>query len=128
MMKALVISVALVLSSACLEANSGKVAADIATEAETATDAPAPTCEDPPSSRSACEDAGMTWVDDSAHELCQTPCARHSDCTDPCRPHCTITGRWDGGDYACNECTLSCQASERLSCRYGDGNCYLQPE
>jgi hypothetical protein len=62
-------------------------------------------------------EAGVTGTcDDVGDGRCHRRCATDSDCTDPCRPFCSILGLFDGGDYNCNAGVRICREKPKDDC------------
>jgi hypothetical protein len=84
-----------------------------------------------PTSETACQDAGLTWLEDQSGYYppdpsgvpngpliveCIETCQTDADCTDSGRPFCAVRGLSQGGDYNCNGQINVCRPHDADDC------------
>lgn len=47
---------------------------------------------------------------------CYDACTSDADCRDPCLPHCSVQGLFNGGDFSCNATIRLCRAKAEDDC------------
>lgn len=60
---------------------------------------------------------GGSQCEDYGDGKCYARCESDSDCTEAARPHCSVLGLYNGGDYNCNDSVKVCHSESFEDCQ-----------